>query len=133
MNSNLNSVNFSHCLDCGKELPGRIGQKFCTVYCKSAYHYKKSKSKESRRYDKVLTQLKLNRRILKMYNLSGQSQIKEELLLKEGFDFDYYTNTWTAKNGNLYYFCFEYGFRDLEDGKYMLIKWQDYMQKKIIT
>ena len=66
-----------------------------------------------------------------MYNLSGQSQIRVELLLKEGFDSEYYTQTWTANNGNLYYFCFEFGFRELEEnGKYMLIKWQNYMEKK---
>jgi hypothetical protein len=130
MGSNSNQVSISHCVECGKELPGRLGQKFCTVYCKAAYHYKKSKLKESRRYEVVLTKIKLNRRILKMYNLSGLSQIKEELLLKEGFDFKFYTNTWTAKNGNHYFFCFEYGFRDLNDGKYMLVKWQDYMDKE---
>lgn len=124
---NLNKVNFTHCAECGQKLPGRIGQKFCTTYCKSAYHYKKSKHEESSLYEIVLTKLKQNRRILKMYNLSGQSQVKEELLLKEGFDFKYYTNTWTAKNENHYFFCFEYGYRDLNDGKYMLIKWQNYM------
>jgi hypothetical protein len=128
MDTNLNKVNFTQCVECGKELPGRIGQKFCNVYCKSAFHYKKSKHEESSRYDIVLTKIKLNRRILKMYNLAGQSQINEELLLKEGFDSRYHTNSWSAKNGNKYYFCFEFGFRNLNDGKYMLIKWQNYME-----
>ena len=74
-------------------------------------------------------QLKHNRRILKSYNVSGQSQIKKSILLKEGFDFAYFTHTWTAKNGNIYHFCYEFGYRDLSDnGKYMLIMWQDYMK-----
>ena len=79
---------------------------------------------------KVSKQLKANRKILKKYNVSGQSQVKRELLVRDGFDFNYFTNYWKAKNNNVYLFCFEFGFRDLKDGKYMLILWQDYMSGK---
>jgi hypothetical protein len=116
------------CIECGEKLTGRVGQKYCSEYCKSSFHYKNNKQKEASTYVKIDNQLKLNRSILKKYNLSGQSQIKKEMLLKEGFDFNYYTHTWTAKNGNLYFFGYEFGFRDLKDGKYMLIMWQDYMK-----
>ena len=125
------NTTISKCLECGKKLKGRLDQKFCTVYCKSAYHYKNAKLKESSIYVNIDNQLKLNRRILKRYNLSGQSQIKKEILINEGFDFDYFTHIWEAKNGNVYFFCYEFGFRDLnENEKYMLIMWQDYMKKK---
>ncbi|MBI5541991.1 MAG: hypothetical protein HY951_18185 [Bacteroidia bacterium] len=130
MYSKLTNVVASKCAECGKTLKGRLGQKFCNVYCKSAYHYKNSKLKESSIYVRVDTILKHNRRVLKQYNLSGQSQVKEEVLINEGFNFDYYTTTWKAKNGNIYYFCYEFGYRNLEDGKYMLIMWQDYMNKR---
>ena len=117
------------CLECGEVLTGRMGQKFCSEYCKSSYHYQKNKQKESSTYVRIDKQLKLNRSILKKYNSSGQSQIKKELLEKEGFDFRYFTHSWSAKNGNEYHFCYEYGFRDLADnGKFMLIMWQDYMK-----
>ncbi len=115
------------CLECGEKLTGREGQKFCSQYCKSSFHYKKNKLKLPSTYVRIDEQLKLNRSILKKYNQSGQSQIRKELLVKEGFDFKYYTNDWKAKNGNIYLFCYEYGFRDLKDGKYTLILWQDYM------
>ena len=118
----------SKCIECGEVLKGREGQKYCSEYCKSSFHYKKNKSKEPSTYVRIDNQLKLNRSILKKYNQSGQSQIKKELLLKEGFDFNLFTNIWKAKNGNVYFFCYEFGFRDLKDnGKYMLIMWQDYM------
>jgi hypothetical protein len=116
------------CLECKKMLEGRNDKKFCSVYCKSAYHYKLNESKEPSTFVRISDQLKVNRRILKKYNASGQSQIKKELLIKEGFDFNYFTHFWKAKNGNVYLFCFEFGFRDLKDGKYMLIVWQDYMK-----
>jgi len=116
------------CKECGENLAGRLGQKFCSVYCKSSFHYKNYKLNQPSTYVKIDNQLKCNRRILKSYNISGQSQIKTKILIEEGFDFNYFTHIWTAKNGNLYYFCYEFGFRNLNDGKYMLIMWQDYMK-----
>lgn len=118
----------SKCIECGDKLTGRSDQKYCSDHCKSSYHYKKNKEKEASIYVKIDEQLKLNRRILKKYNLSGQSQIKKELLVKDGFDFRYNTHNWKAKNGNSYDFCYECGYRNLNDGKYMLIMWQDYMK-----
>ena len=118
----------SKCLECKKTLEGRSDKIFCSVYCKSAYHYKMNADKEPSTFTRISAQLKANRRILKKYNASGQSQIKKELLSKEGFDSNYFTNYWKAKNGNVYFFCFEFGFRDLKDGKYMLVVWQDYMR-----
>ena len=89
----------------------------------------RNKSFIPKTYVKIDNQLKHNRRILKSYNVSGQSQIKKSILIKEGFDFNYFTHIWTAKNSNIYHFCYEFGFRDLDDnGKYMLIMWQDYMK-----
>lgn len=116
------------CLECNETLKGREGQKYCSEYCKSSFHYKKNKDKMPSTYVNIDMHLKLNRSILKKYNISGQSQIKQELLFAEGFDFRYSTHTWTAKNGNLYNFCYEFGYRDLKDGKYTLIMWQDYMR-----
>lgn len=115
------------CLQCGEALNGRIDQKFCTPYCKSAYHYEQNKQNDISQFKTIDVQLKFNRRILKRYTQSGQSQIKKELLVSDGFDFKYFTHYWKAKNGNVYFFCYEYGYRDLKDGKYMLITLQEYM------
>ena len=110
------------------EIIGRLGQKFCDVHCKSAYHYRANKEKPSTTYVTIDNKLKHNRRLLKKYNSSGQSQIKKSVLQKEGFDFKYFTHSWKAKKGNEYLFCYEFGYRALKDGKYMLIMWQDYMK-----
>lgn len=118
------------CIDCGETLKGRADQKFCNDYCRAAHHYNKNKDKKAGVFKTIDLHLKLNRRILKRYNQSGQSQIKKDLLLKEGFNFNYFTHYWKAKNGNVYLFCYEFGYRDLKDnGKFMLITWQDYMSK----
>jgi predicted nucleic acid-binding Zn ribbon protein len=122
-------LEYAKCKECGGKLKGRMGQKFCSESCKSSFHYKNNKEKVGSTYIRIATVLKQNRRILKKYFLSGQSQIKKETLLKEGFDFNHFTHTWEAKNGNIFLFCFEFGFRDLlEKNKYELIMWQDYME-----
>ena len=85
------------CKECGEKLTGRLGQKFCSVYCKSSFHYKNYKKNQPSTYVKIDNQLKHNRRILKSYNVSGQSQIKKSILIKEGFDFNYFTHMESKK------------------------------------
>lgn len=120
------------CLYCQTELKGRQDKKFCTPYCKSSYHYEKSKAKEDSLYVKVDKQLKTNRRILKLYNKSGLSTVRKEELLAEGFNPQYFTNYWKNAKGQVYLFCYEFGFLPLnKEGKqkYVLVKWQDYMER----
>ena len=118
------------CLDCNKELIGRSDKKFCTPYCKSTFYYKKNKANENSFYTDVLNQLRLNRKLLKLYNKAGKSIIRKEELLKEGFDPNRFTHYWKNKKGDVYLFCFEFGFLEKKEGnkqKYVLVKWQDYM------
>lgn len=116
------------CIECDADLSGRAGQKYCSDNCKSAFHYKNNKQKLPSTYVRIEKQLKQNRSILKKYNLSGQLQIRKDILPKEGFDFKYYTHLWIAENRDVYCFCYEYGFCDLKDGNYKLTMWQDHMK-----
>lgn len=93
------------CKSCNEVLMGRSDQKFCSPYCKSAYHYQKGKDKEVSFFTKVDKQLKTNRRILKNYNKAGKSTVRREILLDEGFDPNYFTHYWKNKNGMVYLFC----------------------------
>ena len=125
------SVN--QCLDCGAELTGRVDKKFCSPYCKSSYHYDQNKEKEKGLYAKIDSQLKMNRRILKRYNKEGKSTIRRYILTNEGFDPNFFTHYWKAGNGNVYLFCYEFGFMKIIENntpKYVLVHWQDYMNKK---
>lgn len=118
------------CLYCKNELEGRGDKKFCTPYCKSSYHYEKSKGKEDSLYAKVDKQLKTNRRILKLYNKSGLSTIRKEKLIREGFNPQYFTNYWKNAKGEVYLFCYEFGFKEVKkanNAKYVLVTWQPYM------
>jgi len=118
------------CLECEKEIKGRKDKKYCNQYCKSAFQYKNNKANEDSFYTDVLKQLRLNRKLLKLYNKSGKSIVRKEELLKEGFDPNRFTHYWKNNKGDVYLFCFEFGFLEKNEGskqKYVLIKRQDYM------
>jgi len=121
------------CPNCGKEVTGREGKKFCSPYCKSNYHYEKNKQKESSMFKKIDKQLKLNRRILKNYNRSGKATVNAEELFKHGFDPAFFTHYWRNSKKQVYFFCYEFGFISFKDEKnnrkFTLVKWQAYMEK----
>lgn len=117
------------CPVCDTEIKGRSDKKYCSLRCKSAHQYQLSKSEEVL-FHKIDKQLKINRKLLKAYNRSGLSTIRKEKLHAEGFDTKYFTHYWKNKKGQVYLFCYEYGFLFLKkDGKekYLLVKWQKYM------
>lgn len=59
----------------------------------------------------------------------GKTTIRKEYLDKMGFDFQFYTHTFTTKNSNTYKFCYEYGYMDIEGDKILIILWQEYMKR----
>lgn len=115
------------CLYCSSKITGRSDKKYCSIYCKSAYQYEKNKSEENLYYT-IDKQLKRNRKLLKAYNKSGFSTVRKTKLKEEGFNSTYFTHYWKNKKKDVYLFCYEYGFLDKGE-KYVLIKWQEYMEK----
>lgn len=121
-----------NCPYCHEIIHGRSDKKFCSPYCKSAYHYQANKTKPESLFSSIDQQLKTNRRLLKAYNKAGKATIRKEKLLSEGFNPKYFTHYWKAHNGNLYLFCYEFGFMEIKErdvNKYVLITWQAYMDK----
>ena len=119
------------CPVCGEKLEGRIDKKFCSVHCKSTFHYKLKRENEPSMFENIDSILKHNRRILKEYNKAGKATVRKETLLADGFNPKYFTHYWKAKNGNLYLFCYEFGFMEKTENnktKYVLIQWQKYME-----
>lgn len=118
------------CPNCNEPITGRTDKKFCSPYCKSSYHYQISKEKESSFFQKIDKQLKLNRRILKVYNKSGKATVRKEKLIGEGFNPKFFTHFWKNGRGDVYLFCYEFGFLGKHENgrsKYILVEWQEYM------
>lgn len=118
------------CPNCGEKIEGRVDKKFCNAYCKTAFHYEKRKLLEDSFFVLVDKQLKMNRRILKEYNKAGKATVRKSVLMEKGFNPKYFTHYWKNEKGQVYLFCYEYGFLSLKENnkdKFVLVTWQEYM------
>lgn len=93
------------CLECNEELEGRIDKKFCSEYCRSSYHYRKNKRNQNSLFRSIDKQLKLNRRILKLYNKAGKAAVRKEVLLDDGFNPIYFTHYWKNNGARFTFFA----------------------------
>lgn len=122
------------CLNCKEELKGRPDKKFCNAYCKSNYHYEFKKKEPLSIYKKIDKQLKLNRKILLLFNKSGKSIVRKEKLIAAGFNPKFFTHYWKNSKGKIYLFCYDIGFLKIKDNgktKYILVNYQDQYMGKI--
>ena len=120
------------CLNCKEEIIGRSDKIYCNDYCKSNFNYEKNKRKENSLFKQIDLQLKKNRRLLRDFNRAGKSTVRKEKFDAAGFNPNYFTHFWKNKKGQVYLFCYEFGFLTLtENGrtKYVLVEWQSYMRK----
>jgi hypothetical protein len=109
------------CLECSKPIRGRTDKKFCDDLCRNVYNNKLNS--HSSNYVRNLTNiLRRNRRILEEALPSNEEMVKttRSKLSEKGFQFKYLTHTYTNKKGNVYYFCFEFGYLQL-DGDWLLV------------
>ena len=114
------------CKNCDKPInlkAGRMDRVFCDSGCKNTYHNTQIYN-EQQEIKRIQLVLKKNRRILKkMISAKDHDQIPREKLLKEGFEFDYHTHQKISKiKSNLFIFCFDYGYCQIENEKYKVVK-----------
>jgi len=48
--------------------------------------------------------------------------------MSNGFNFNYFTNEYKTKSGNLYRFCYEHGYIRLPKGDYALVIRKEYVE-----
>jgi hypothetical protein len=111
------------CLFCEKPVKGRSDKKFCDDYCRAAYN-NDLKSASNNYIRNVNNALGKNRRILEILLPEGEPTAKanQDKLLQLGFQFKYHTHQYTAKNGNNYFYCYEYGYLPLENNWFLIVK-----------
>lgn len=109
------------CLECQEKITGRSDKKFCSDYCRNAYHNKKC-SDSNKLMKRINNTLRKNRRILFELMEEGKVSISRSLLLEKGFNFRYHTNTIISEEGRTYYFCYEYGILKLNEHRIALVK-----------
>jgi hypothetical protein len=109
------------CIECGDSINGRVDKKYCSDLCRNSYN-NKANSCTSVHVKNINTILKKNRKILEELVPDQTSKASKSKLLQIGFNFSYHTNIYTTKKGQIYYFCYEYGYLALENEYYFLVK-----------
>jgi predicted nucleic acid-binding Zn ribbon protein len=111
------------CKQCGKNLKGRSDKKFCEDYCRAAFN-NELKSAANNFVRNVNNALAKNRRILHAALPDGETTAKttKEKLLQAGFQFKYLTHTYKNTKGNIYYYCYEYGYLPLDNDWFLIVR-----------
>lgn len=115
------------CKYCKTPIRGRSDKRFCSDYCRNMYHNENNRdiSNYMRRVNNILRK---NRRILAEFNPNGKSKIKQSQLMEAGYNFAYHTNVYSTKKGGTYYFCYDQGYIELEEGWLALVEKQEYVK-----
>jgi len=114
------------CLNCGYELKGRSDQKYCSDGCRNSHHNQMN-SNETNFIRNINYILRRNRRILEKLCPGDKAKSTKGNLNVEGYNFNYHTNTFHTKKGQSYYFCYDYGYLELEDDELIIVKRKDYV------
>ena len=111
------------CLACNKPVKGRADKKFCNDYCRNVYN-NQLKADSNKLVTNINNALKKNRRILENLLPASEEMAKatKEKLQAKGFNFKYITHTYANKKGNVYFFCYEYGYLVLDNDWYLIVK-----------
>lgn len=109
------------CLECGEKIVGREDKKFCSDGCRNSYNNKMNKD-HTNLMRNINNKLRKNYRVLAELNPEGKTKTNRNKLLSKGFDFELITSIYKTKTGNTYYFVYDYGYMELENEQYILVK-----------
>ena len=114
------------CPVCGEIIRGRSDKKYCSDFCRNAFHNKHNSEKNAY-INKVNRILRKNHQILTRLNPKDKTTTHIKKLHQEGFNFDYFTNIYETKSGRVYKFCYDQGFLELDDGYFAIVKREEYV------
>lgn len=114
------------CLECGEPVKGRADKRFCTDQCRSQYNNKLN-SDHVNLVRNINGVLKKNRRIMEGLLQSGTEPfkprvVKREVLSNAGFNFNYMTHRKITRKGDMYIYCYEFGYREVDGDSFMVVR-----------
>lgn len=115
------------CRECGDPLHGRADQKFCSDQCRNTFNNRQLgvSNNTIRRINRIL---KKNQSLLAGLNTTGKATVNKGDLLKREFNFSYFTNLYTTRNGRVYYFVYDQGYSPVDKEKVLLVRKQEYVE-----
>lgn len=110
------------CQFCGIPFTGRSDKKFCSHYCRSAYHNNRN-YEVNKVFREIMSKLLKNRSILKRLNPAEKSIVTKKQLEESGFCFSYFTHYIKTDDSKIIMFCFDYGYQYMKmEKKYYLVR-----------
>lgn len=109
------------CPECGEKIVGRTDKKFCSDYCRNAYNNRINKDSKNL-IKNINNRLRKNWRILEELNPEEKTKTTRTKLTSKGFNFNYFTSTYTTRKGTVYYFVYNQGYLPLDNDFIMLVK-----------
>lgn len=108
------------CPCCNSEVHGRRNKVFCNDHCRAAYHADRKREEEVviRSINKILRK---NRDILRRLNTRGKTVVNKVELNVLGFDFKHITSTYKTSSDIVYFYCYDEGYRLLDEGRMLLV------------
>jgi len=114
-------------MECGDVLHGRSDQKFCSDQCRNAYNNKQL-GETNDLIRKINRILRKNQAVLARLNRKGKVTLEKSDLAKQLFNFNYFTNTYTTRQGRTYYFCYDQGYSMVDGDKVLVVRKQEYVE-----
>jgi hypothetical protein len=119
------------CLDCGRPINvGRKDKKFCDDSCRTNYNNNREKPPQDIReisipeFVKGINDVLFNNRRMLEECLGDKEncRIKSRELDGRGFRFKFYTSCDITRKGEEYYFCYDLGYKEVEDGSLVVVR-----------
>jgi hypothetical protein len=109
------------CLACHRAIKGRTDKKFCDDTCRNNYNNRLN-SDASPLVRTINNALRKNRRILVQLLEEKTEFIVKDKLAARGFRFLYCTHTYTNAKGEVYYYCYDYGYKLVKENTIQVVK-----------
>jgi hypothetical protein len=111
------------CLVCGKSMKGRADKKYCDNLCRNVFNNRKY-FEEKHCVGQINNKLRRNRRILSEFFISENERVITDRneLLERGFNFTYMTRQYRTKEGDIYVYCYDFGYLQLDNQQFLLVK-----------
>ena len=109
------------CPECGNKIIGRADKKFCSDACRNAHNNSLNKDHKNL-VRNINNRLRKNYRILEALNTKDKTKTTKEKLLRLGFNFEFFTSTYTTKTGSVYFYLYDQGYLPLDNDYYLLVK-----------